>query len=110
MSDQNFLVEPAQMCRKHQYLLCSQAGYGEKDPWRALVIMAQIALLQAATCDDRTYERIGDDIAKIGTLGCLACYKPDAFGEIVEAEKSGELGAIKTLGESWVERAKKPTP
>lgn len=93
------------MCKRHQRLLVHQASYAETDPWRALIIMAQVALLQAATCDPETHKRIGDDITKITGLGCLACYKPDVFGEIVEAAKSRDLGAIKELGERWVKES-----
>ena len=90
------------MCQKHQYLLVHQAGYKRTDPWQALIIMSNIALFQAATTDDRLYKKMGGDVRKITTLGCLACQKPDAFGEIVEAAKSNEVGAIKALGEKWV--------
>jgi PRTRC genetic system protein C len=95
-----------QMCQKHQHLLTRQAGYGPEDPWQALLIASQIALFQAATADERTYRRIGGEIAKLPSIGCLACYKPDAFGEVVEAAKTKDLGAIKRLGESWVSAAK----
>lgn len=95
------------VCQKHQWLLVKQAGYSESDPWRALIIASNIALFQAATCDDTTHARIGGDIRRICELGCLACYKPDAFGEVVEAAKSHDLGLIKALGEKWVNAAKK---
>lgn len=91
------------MCRLHQQLLVQQAGYSRSDPWRALIIMAQIALFQAATADGQFYERVGGDLERIGEVGCLACFKPDAFGEVVEAAKSDDIGAIKRLGESWVQ-------
>jgi hypothetical protein len=94
----------ADLCRKHLSELINRAGYKETDPWRSLVIMAQIALFQAATADAKTHELIGDDISKIGTLGCLACYKPDAFEEIVDAAKTKEPRAIKELGESFLKR------
>lgn len=90
------------MCAKHQSLLVHQAGYTPDDPWRALVIASQITLFQAATCDPKTHEKIGDDITRLPELGCLACYKPDAFGEVVEAAKTKDLGKIKALGERWV--------
>ncbi len=90
------------LCRTHQSLLVQQAGYAESDPWRALIVMTQIALFQAATADPSTYDRIGGRVERIPELGCLACYKPDAFGEIVEAAKSRDPGAIKRLGESWL--------
>lgn len=99
------MIMPANLCDKHAWLLVHQAGYTHADPWRALIIMAQVALAQAATCDPRVHTKLGGDLARIGELGCLACEKPDAFGEIVEAAKTHELGAIKALGERWVAEA-----
>jgi hypothetical protein len=104
MTDQPQIMV-ADMCQKHQWLLCQQAGFKESDPWRALVIVSQIALFQAATCDDETHKRLDGDVTRIGELGCLACYKPDAFGEVVEAATIKELGNIKALGEGWLKRA-----
>lgn len=95
------------LCQTHQYLLVKQAGYGPGDTWRALIVASQIALFQAATCDPKTHERIGADILRLPELGCLACYKPDAFGSIVEVAKTHDLKDIKDLGESWINEAKK---
>jgi len=89
------------MCQKHQALLVQQVGIWPNGPWRALIIMAQIALFQAATADPTFYPKIGGDLDRIGEIGCLACFKPDAFGEIVEAAKGPDRGAIKALGEKW---------
>lgn len=105
MSADNQQIVLPEMCNTHQYLLVKQAGYSPSDPWRALVIASQITLFEAATCDPKTHEKIGDDITNIVSLGCLACYKPDAFGEIVEAAKSHDIGKIKALGEKWVREA-----
>lgn len=104
MTDAKVMVPD--MCQKHQFLLVKQAGYAESDPWRALVLASQIALFQAATVDDRTHKRLGGDITRLSEIGCLACYKPDAFGEVVEAAKSRDLGVIKKLGEKWIANAK----
>lgn len=103
-------IEVPDMCKTHQALLVAQAGYGKADPWQALIIVAQIALFQAVTSDPKMYARVGGDAQKLATLGCFACVKPDAFGEIVQAAQSvhglarhqSALGAIKALGESWV--------
>lgn len=92
----------ADMCGTHQSLLVRQANYSPTDTWRALIIAAQIALFQAATCDPRIQRELAGDITKIGGLGCLACQKPDAFGEIVEAAKTHDLKVIKALGERWI--------
>lgn len=106
MSDKNDTVRNPQiniqsLCQKHESLLVHGAKYLQKDPWRVLLIAAQIALFQAAAADERTHKKIGDDVSKIGTLGCLACYKPDAFGEIVETAKSHDIKKVKALGERW---------
>ena len=82
------------MCDKHQQLLVSQARYYESDPWRPLIIVSQLALFQAATTDALVHKRIGGDITRMKELGCMACLKPDAFGEVVEAAKSKDLGKI----------------
>jgi len=96
------------MCNNHQVELIRGAGYTSADPWRALIVASQIALFQAATIDPETHKKIQGEITLIGTLGCLACYKPAAFAEIIEAGKSHELGRIKALGEKWVADAAKP--
>lgn len=96
-----------ELCALHQRLLVHQAGYGPNDTWRALIIVTQIALFQGATADPSTHERIGGQIERLPELGCLACYKPDRFGEIVEAAKTHDLGQIKALGESWLKSASK---
>lgn len=100
-------IQLPEMCRTHQVLLVRQAGYRESDPWRSLLIGAQIALFQAATAHPGTHDRLGGDITKIGSIGCLACYRPDAFGEIVEAAQAGGLGAVKAVGDRWVSEAGK---
>lgn len=94
------------MCKKHQSLLVHQANYKPDDSWRVLIVAAQIALFQAATTDPKTHEKIGDDITKIGELGCLACYKPDAFGSIAETAKYHDIKEIKALGEKWLQDSK----
>lgn len=101
MEKQPLITLPT-MCNKHQQLLVSQAKYSKTDAWQALIVVSQLALFQAATADEKTHKKIGDDITKISEFGCLACYKPDAFGSIVEVAKSHDLGKIKSLGESWV--------
>ena len=101
MSDRPTIVVP-NMCQKHQRLLVQQLGLGPNDTWRAAIVMAQIVLFQAATAHPSTYERIGGDITRISELGCLACDRPDAFGEIIETTKTKGFGAVKALGESYL--------
>lgn len=90
------------LCAKHQWLLVRQAKYGRKDSWQALMVIANVALLQCATCDDETHKRLGGDMHRVQELGCLACYKPNAFGEVVEAAKTHDLQQVKAVGERWI--------
>lgn len=106
MSEERKTIVTPDMCGKHRSLLVHQAGYKEADPWRALIIASSIALFQAATADDSVHKAIGGDITKISSLGCLACRKPDVFGEVVEAAKTRDFGKIKALGEKYVNSAK----
>lgn len=103
-------VNLPQICQKHHKLLVMQAGYSEHDAWRALVIASNIALFKAMTLDPKVHAKINGQIERIGSLGCFACYKPDAFGQIVEAAKTHDLGEIKRLIEHWVESARKAVP
>lgn len=98
------IIQPAQMCKMHQSLLVHQAGYGPDDTWRSLIIMAQIALFQAATADDTFYDKLDGDITRVVEIGCLACFKPDKFGEIVNIIQQKGQDAIKELGESWLKK------
>lgn len=98
-------IQVPDMCKLYQSLLIHQAKYSRTDPWRALIVISQAALFQAATADPLLHERIGNDITRITEIGCLACFKPDAFGEIVEAAKDKhDTSAIKCLGESWIKK------
>ncbi len=90
-----------ELCQTHQRLLIEQLGYSENDPWRALIIVTQVALFQAMTVDQKVHDKVNGKIEEIARLGCFACYKPDRFGEIVEEGKHG-LASIKALGEKWV--------
>lgn len=89
------------LCPTHLSLLVHGAGYRKSDPWQALVLVAQIALLRGAAADPAIRFRCDDDLSRISDLGCLGCQKPDCFGEIVEVAKSHDLDAVKRLGESW---------
>lgn len=97
----NVQIMVPDMCLLHQRLLVQQVGIPSTGPWRALIIMAQVALFQGATADPKFHAKIGGNMNRVGEVGCLACFKPDRFGEIVEAAKT-DMGSIKALGESWV--------
>jgi hypothetical protein len=105
-------IQIPSLCDLHARLLVQQTGFEPNDHWRVLILATQVALFQAATCDQKTYERLDGVVTRIATLGCLACYKPDAFGEIIDAAqkvlKEDALGAIKALGEKWVVANAKP--
>jgi len=90
------------LCEKHAVMLVAQSGYQQHEPWRAMMVASNIALFQFATTKPRTHELIGKDISRVGELGCLACYSPDAFGQIVEVAKSHDIRNIRLLGEKWI--------
>ena len=94
-------IEPAPLCQTHQYLLVHQLGIPPTGPWRAAIIMATIALFQATTAEPGVYEKLGGDISRIKELGCLGCYRPDVFGELVDAGLDG----MKTVGERYINKA-----
>lgn len=98
----NAQIEITEMCQKHQALLVKQTGYGPNDPWRGLVITAQVVLFQMCTTDKALHTRSGGDITKFKEFGCLACLHPDYFGEVVEAAKDPDMGAMKRLGDRYV--------
>lgn len=101
------LITVAEMCKTHQWLLVHQCGYGPNDPWRVLLIAAQIALFQGATCDPKVHAETGGKVENLSGLGCLACRKPDLFGALVDKvqktfPRDAQIGAIKALGDRWV--------
>jgi hypothetical protein len=93
------------MCQRHQRLLLDQIGIGPEGPWRSAIVSAQVTLFQGATAHPNTYSRIGRDVTRIGELGCLACDRPDVFGEIVQAWQLGGMASVKALGERLVDAA-----
>lgn len=95
-------IDIPDMCRRHQSILVFQAGVGPDDPWQLLVTAAQIALFQSVTSDMETYEKLDGDMTRISELGCLACYKPEAFVAIVEVAPSQDPSSIMALGEHWM--------
>lgn len=110
-SDDKGPVKPASLCSTHRWLLVTQAGFRPKDPWMALEIASQVALFQACTTDDKIWAKLGGDLHRLPEIGCMACAKPDAFGEIVAAARRrdahGAIGAIKALGDAWIAAARK---
>lgn len=104
MSETPRIVVP-DMCRTHQRLFLEQVGIGPDGPWRSAIVAAQIALFQGTTAHPDTYARIGGDVLRIQELGCLGCFRPDTFGQVVEAFRQGGIGATKALGERLVAEA-----
>lgn len=105
----------APMCETHRVLLVRQCGYRPQDTWRALEIATQVALFQGATADPKVRAETGGVVEKISELGCLACRKPDLFGELVDKvqrtfPRTSHLAAIKALGEGWVATAATDDP
>lgn len=97
------------MCVTHQNLLISQANYTEQDPWQALIIACDISLFQGISRNDNSMKKLDYNIRNIEKLDCLACERPDLFGELVEASKSHNLTDIKDLGEKWIGIVKEET-
>lgn len=110
MEQQPRIVLP-NMCLRHRQLLVAQTGFGPNDSWQVLEAVTNITLFQGASCDQKVYEEVGGKIENFVKLGCLACRKPDLFGEIVQAvQQAGKVNAfstLKALGERWVNEAKK---
>lgn len=98
---ENPVIQMPQMCNKHQSLLVQQLGLTQADPWRAHIIVAQIVLFQATTAHPSTWEKVDGKVERIPELGCLACFRPDSFGEIIEAMRTGGISAAKALGERY---------
>ena len=95
------------MCKLHQSLLIQQVGIPESGPWRVAIIAAQVTLFQGTTAKKSTWDRLGGDVGRIGELGCLACYSPDVFGQVVHAFQTGGFAAVKALGERICEEGQK---
>lgn len=89
------------MCAKHQSLLVHQCGVPQEGPWRALIMAAQIVLFQGSTAKKQLHEVTGGDITKVTTVGCLGCYSPDVFGEVVAAFQEGGFASVKALGDRY---------
>lgn len=104
MSPDRPLITLPELCKLHQRLLIEQTGYTRDDSWRSLMIMTNLALFQASTADDTFYDKLGGNLDRIAEIGCLACFKPDKFGEIVDTVIHKGQSAIKALGESWLVR------
>lgn len=103
-SEQPMITVP-DLCPLHLRLFVHGAGLGPHEAWRSFVVGAQVALFQATTVDPQAHQKMGGDITKLPMLGCLGCFKPDAFGEVVEVAKSKDLGAVKALGDRWIAQA-----
>lgn len=101
MANERPTVMVPAICDKHKTLLLQQLGIGREGPWQSTIVAAQITLFQGAAAHPSTHERIGDDITRITELGCLACDRPEVFGEAVNAWKQGGLGAVKALGDRY---------
>lgn len=103
-------VHVPDMCKKHQSLLIHQLNIPEIGPWRSTILIAQIVLFQGVLGQQATHDRIKGDVMRVSELGCLACWRPDIFGEIVNAFQTGEAGAVKALGEFYCNRGIVGTP
>lgn len=106
----NPTVEVPPMCNTHRVLLVKQAHYGPSDPWQVMELVVQIALFQAMSANPKVHTELKMDLTNLSKLGCMACRKPDVFGQLVEAAKTHKLSVIKELGEKFVSEGARPTP
>lgn len=107
MSEPQKQIKAPQMCEKHRALLIHGTKFKKNDPWQILEVVSTIVLLQAASSQKVTHDKIGDDFTKIETIGCLACWCPDVFSKIVrmvKGQKKVEQFApmLKKYGESFL--------
>lgn len=68
----------------------------------ALEVATQAVLFQGASCERVIWDKLGGDVTKFPSLGCLACLCPDKFSAVVEAAKTKDIGAVAKLGEKWI--------
>lgn len=102
LSEPQVMLAP--FCERHRFELVKRARYGQSDPWRVLIVMAQIAMFQGATATPSVHKRVSGDVEKIEELGCLACRLPHKWDHLLDAAKDS-LTKVKSLGESWVRAA-----
>ena len=102
MSKDHATINVPPMRQMHQRLLVTQLGIGPDGPWRSAIICVQVTLVQGASAHPSTYARLDGDPTRLSELGCLACDRPDVFGEAIQAFQEGGIGAVKALGEGYV--------
>lgn len=105
MSDDRPIINMPPFCQTHRSLLIHGARYKQTDPWMVLEVAAQAVLFQGATCEKTVWEKLGGDVTKLPTLGCLACLCPDKFALVVKAAKTKDIGAVAALGKQWIAEA-----
>lgn len=81
------------LCERHRAELVHGLAIPESGPWQTAIIVASILLFQASTADDRVWQRCtllenGDRDANdlslvLAEIGCLACFKPESFGQLL---------------------------
>ena|ERR1035437_1984263 len=97
------------LCQNHKSLLIHGANFSKTDSWQMLEVVASVALFQKACASAEFHKRTGGDITKTDTVGCLACFSPDAFSDIVFIASSNKKieqldPLIKQYGESFLSR------
>ena len=89
------------MCETHQRLLVEQCRYGPDDKWQALFIAAQIALLNFISFNKTSMKKLDGSLRNLHRFSCMACERPDGFGQIVEAAKGKDLEQVSKLITKW---------
>src|SRR5262245_32156924 len=69
--DERVVINAPPFCERHVSKLVHGAGYTDEDPWRAMVLVAQIVLFQCATTKASIWRKIEGDVNRLAELGCL---------------------------------------
>ena len=102
MKKENKQISIPSFCEYHRSRLVHGAKFREKDPWMALEVASQIAMLQAIMVSNTFHIKFGGDVEKIQNVGCLACFENKTFKQLVKiAKKNKSIKDIKEFGDSF---------
>lgn len=98
----NKRIDCPPMCERHRSELIHGAKFKMGDPWMALEVVSQLALVQATLADKKYLIKYSNDPMGINRVGCLACFSPKIFKEIIDvAKKTRDIGEVKKIGERF---------
>lgn len=97
----NTQITVPQLCRFHQQRLVRKLAIGPEGPWGTAIVIANILLFQAATENERVWQRCGtlengraDESALslvLAEIGCLACFQREKFSAVLRLMKQKGL-------------------